>query len=318
MKPTVMPAARGNAPQVALITGASSGLGKALAEEVAGRGRMNALILTARRSERLELLASELRQIQPGLQTDFVVADLADPRGCETVARFALTRHGGVDVLINNAGLGLPTLFSECHTDRLAEQIAVNFRAPLLLTRLLLPSLIERKGIVINIGSAITSVANSALGAYGATKAGLAYWNDALRRELRSCGVRICLVEPGPFATEFMTAVRDRSAEGQPLHPVHEMPRDWMSAEVRDVARRTIDLLDRPRRRISVPRRLVWPLRLMGALFQLIPALGDQVVTRGFGVERNASHSSSPAHDGLLPAAAGDAEAPPLVGESPT
>ncbi len=61
--------------------------------------------------------------------------------------------------------------------------------------------------MIINIGSAITCVANSALGAYGATKAGLAYWNDALRRELWSTGVRVCLVEPGPIKTEFMDAL---------------------------------------------------------------------------------------------------------------
>ena len=62
--------------------------------------------------------------------------------------------------------------------------------------------------MIINIGSAITCVANSALGAYGATKAGLAYWNDALRRELQPTGVRVCLVEPGPIKTEFMDAAR--------------------------------------------------------------------------------------------------------------
>ena len=92
-------------------------------------------------------------------------------------------------MLINNAGLGLPTQFADAEPEQLARQIAVNFTAPLLLTRLSLPSLIERRGMLINIGSAITGVANSALGAYGATKAGLAYWNDALRRELWSTGV---------------------------------------------------------------------------------------------------------------------------------
>ncbi len=91
--------------------------------------------------------------------------------------------------MINNAGLGLPTLFADSEPELLARQLAVNFTAPLMLTRLCLPSLIERRGMIINIGSAITCVANSALGAYGATKAGLAYWNDALRRELHAKGV---------------------------------------------------------------------------------------------------------------------------------
>ena len=71
-------------------------------------------------------------------------------------------------MLVNNAGLGLPTLFANADPDQLDRQLAVNLVAPLMLTRLCLPSLIERRGMIINIGSAITCVANSALGAYGA------------------------------------------------------------------------------------------------------------------------------------------------------
>src|SRR5207248_4909192 len=106
-----------------------------------------------------------------------------------------------------NAGFGLPTLFADGDPAGLRRQLEVNFVAPLMLARAALPRLLERRGTIINVGSAITSVANSALGAYGATKAGLAYWNDALRRELRSTGVRVCLVEPGPIKTEFMDSL---------------------------------------------------------------------------------------------------------------
>ena len=140
-------------------------------------------------------------------------------------------RFGGLDVLVNNAGLGLPTMFAgrRARTD-LTAQLAVNLTAPLLLTRLCLPSLVERKGMIINIGSAITCVANSALGAYGATKAGLAYWNDALRRELAPSGVKVCLVEPGPIKTEFMDALATRVPEGGRTHPILDNAAPWMSA----------------------------------------------------------------------------------------
>ena len=152
--------------------------------------------------------AASSRQADPGCR------DL-DGRGRPRRSRDARTSgrgddaadSGGSTCSINNAGLGLPTLFEDAEPEQLDRQLAVNLTAPLLLTRLCLPSLVERKGMIINIGSAITCVANSALGAYGATKAGLAYWNDALRRELASRGVNVCLVEPGPIKTEFMDAL---------------------------------------------------------------------------------------------------------------
>ena len=109
-------------------------------------------------------------------------------------------------MLINNAGLGLPHLFAGSEPEQILRQLEVNLVAPMMLTRYALPYLIESRGVVINVGSSITSVANPALGAYGATKAGLAYWNDALRREVQYKGVNVCLVEPGPVKTEFFDA----------------------------------------------------------------------------------------------------------------
>ncbi len=145
----------------------------------------------------------------------------------------------------------------------------------MLLTRRVLPSLIERRGTIINIGSAITCVANSGLGAYGATKAGMAYWNDALRRELLHKGVNVCLVEPGPVKTEFFNALMTLAPPGGEYNPLLDAPAPWMSAEVDDVARRIVRLIERPRRRLSVLRRVVWPFRILGGLFQVCPPLGD-------------------------------------------
>lgn len=279
--------------RVILITGASAGLGAAMAREIARRGLAKALVLVARRADRLHALAGELERSAPGLETLAIAADLAEPDACARVAREALERFGGVDVLINNAGLGLPTLFSDAPPDDLERQLAVNLRAPILLTRHLADSLIARRGMIINIGSAITCVANSALGAYGATKAGIAYWNGALRRELRSLGVTVCLVEPGPISTEFSQALQGRVAEGDKAHSVTQTPAAWMTADVEDVAGRVVNLLDRPKRRLSVRRRLVWPFRILGALAWMFPALGDWVVTRVFHVDH--AHKDQPA-----------------------
>lgn len=276
-----------------LITGASAGLGATLAREIVRRRKAGALVLVARREDRLDELAEELQREQPSLKVQTIVADLSEPDAPVRVADEAIERFGGVDVLINNAGLGLPTLFADAPLEDLTQQIAVNFTAPLLLTRALLPSLIERRGMIINIGSAITCVANSALGAYGATKAGIAYWNGALRRELRSLGVTVCLVEPGPISTEFSQALQGRVAEGDKAHSVTQTPAAWMTADVEDVAGRVVNLLDRPKRRLSVRRRLVWPFRILGALAWMFPALGDWVVTRVFHVDH--AHKDQPA-----------------------
>ncbi len=216
--------------------------------------------------------------LQPGLEILTIAADLADPSIPGRLVAETIERFGGLDVLVNNAGLGLPTLFADAVPEHLAGQIAVNFTAPLMLTRLSIPSLIERKGTIVNIGSAITCVPNSALGAYGATKAGLAYWNDALRRELYLKGVTVCLVEPGPIKTEFMDSVSSRLAAGGQPAAILDSASPWMTADVGDVARWVARLLDHPRRRLSVLRRFVWTFRLLGIAIRLCPPLGDRLV----------------------------------------
>ena len=211
-------------------------------------------------------------KLAPALQILTIPADLADPDAPRMLVDETTRRFGGLDVLVNNAGLGLPTLFADAEPDQIARQLAVNLRAPMLLTHASLPSLIARKGMIINIGSAITCVANSALGAYGATKAGLAYWNDALRRELAKTGVTVCLVEPGPIKTEFMDALSSLVPEGGQTDPILDNAAPWMSASVETVASRVASLLDHPRRRLSVPKRFVWPFRILGFLAANLPA----------------------------------------------
>jgi short-subunit dehydrogenase len=281
--------------RVILITGASAGLGKELARALVHQNRAGALVLTARRLDRLEELASELKKGRPDFPILTLAADLADPLAPAYLVDETTRRFGGLDVLVNNAGLGLPTLFEGAEPDQLARQLAVNLTAPLLLTRLCLPSLVARNGMVINIGSAITCVANSALGAYGATKAALAYWNDALRRELARTGVKICLVEPGPVRTEFMDALTSMLPEGGRTHPILDNSAPWMSADAPEVARRIARLVDHPRRRLSVPKRFVWPFRVLGFLARLCPPLGDRLV---IAMQRQETHErESPAKE---------------------
>jgi len=160
--------------------------------------------------------------------------------------------------------------------------------------------------MVINVGSSITSVALPIFGAYGATKAGLAYWNDALRREVGPRGVRVCLVEPGPVATEFLAAMaamaptsEPRSDDGAPSlldRATLDPPPRLLRAAADDAARRIVRLLDRPRRRISFLRRAVWPFRMIGGLVQVAPWLGDLVLAALVG--RGADAAAHPVSEG--------------------
>jgi short-subunit dehydrogenase len=262
--------------RVVLVTGASSGIGAALALELARRGFR--LALTARRGDRLEAVAVEARMLgAPDVLT--IVADLADEAAPATILDATIGHFGGLDVLINNAGLGLPEPFAMADRGLLRRQVEVNLLAPMILTHRAIPALAESRGTIINVGSAISTVAIPMFGAYGMTKAGLAYWNDALRRELRPQKIKVCLVEPGPISTEFFSAISSLHPEGNgetertkgPAIP----PPSFVTGKVADVARRISDLIDRPKRRLSVLRRFVWPMRVLGGFFRAAPGLAD-------------------------------------------
>ena len=168
----------------------------------------------------------------------------------------AVGHFGGLDVVVNNAGIGLPRFFGESDPAAIAEQVAVNFRAPILVARFALPHLLTSSGILINVGSAITTLANPALGVYGATKAGLANFTDALRREVRHKGVRVCLVEPGPVETDFFAAVQARATDGRKVLGASP-PSDRIYNPVRDRPPKlwAINRGRRPPARIAPPDR---------------------------------------------------------------
>jgi hypothetical protein len=260
------------ADRVVLITGASSGIGAALAGELAGRGCR--LALTARRADRLESLADHCRRL--GAQVVVLPADLGDTEVADKLIIDTVAAFGRLDVLVNNAGYGLPSPFAEAEPADIVRQLDVNLVSPILLARFALPHLIASHGTVINVGSSLTAIAVPAYGVYGTTKMGMAYWNDALRRELRPRGVHVCLVEPGPVSTDFFDSAAG-PANVEPS-PWQMLPPPFAKARPDDVARRIARLIDRPRRRLSVLRRVVWPMRLMGSLFRAVPALGDAAI----------------------------------------
>jgi short-subunit dehydrogenase len=258
--------------KVVLVTGASSGIGAALAGELAGRGCR--LALTARRADRLESLADQCRRL--GAEVVVLPADLGDTEVAAKLIGDTVAAFGRLDVLVNNAGYGLPSPFAEADPADIVRQLDVNLVTPILLAKYALPHLVASRGTVINVGSSLSTIAVPAYGVYGTTKMGMAYWNDALRREVRRLGVHVCLVEPGPVSTDFFDAAAGPTDAVS--SPWQMLPPPFAKARPDDVARRIARLIDRPRRRLSVLRRVVWPMRIMGSLFRAVPALGDVAI----------------------------------------
>ncbi|ABL88684.1 short-chain dehydrogenase/reductase SDR [Pyrobaculum islandicum DSM 4184] len=182
--------------KTALITGASSGIGRALAEELAAR-RYN-LILVARRADALESLARGLTA-RYGVQAVYYVKDLSQLEEIDALARDVRQE---LYALVNNAGAGVYGPLHELDDRDIVSTIALNLIAPVLLTKKLLPRLV-RGGCVVNVSSLAAYIPIPWLGIYTSTKAAIANFTDALRIELKPHGIRVIGVYPGYVQTEF-------------------------------------------------------------------------------------------------------------------
>lgn len=185
-----------------LITGASSGIGRELARQLAPRA--GALVLVARRRERLEELASELRARRADLRVHVVPADLGDRASTDAMLDTVTKDVGDVDVLVNNAGFGDLGAFDLAPWPRLESMIELNVRSPAYLTHRLVHGMIERRrGGILNISSGWGLTFAPTLAAYIGTKHFVSAWSEALRLEVRHLGVTVTHVCPGPVRTEF-------------------------------------------------------------------------------------------------------------------
>ena len=182
---------------IALITGASSGIGEATARRLA-REPGAKLVLVARRAERLEALAAQL-----GGDVLVVAEDLTDPGAGERVEAAVRERHGRLDLLVNNAGAGWRGAFADVGTANLRRTIELNLFAQAALTEALLPLLRESApSAIVNVASTAGRVARAGSGGYSASKFAFIGWTDALHLEERPNGVHVGLVNPGFVATE--------------------------------------------------------------------------------------------------------------------
>jgi short-subunit dehydrogenase len=188
----------------AVVTGASSGLGRGIAARLADRGMF--LVLTGRNTARLRDSAEEIRRASPGVTVETIAADLSTPQGVA-----ALLDHVGgrpIEVLINNAGFGSYGPFAKADGDREDEEIAVDVSAVVTLSRAFLPGMLARRsGGILNVASTIAFQPGPYQAVYGASKAFVLSFSQALWAEARPAGVAVTALCPGPTRTGFVDAL---------------------------------------------------------------------------------------------------------------
>ena len=185
----------------ALVSGASSGIGQALAEQLAAGGAN--LVLTARRRQRLTQLRGKLRSSHK-VRVEVLAADLAQPGAPEEIFAFTEERGIAVDLLINNAGFGSYGEFRNSDRQHELGIVQVNCSAVVHLTRLYLPGMVERRaGDILIVASTAAYQGVPYMATYAASKAFDLLFAEALAEEVKGYGVRVCALCPGPTVTEF-------------------------------------------------------------------------------------------------------------------
>ena len=249
----------------ALVTGASSGIGRELCRQLSRAG--SDLVLVARRAEALQELATELESHHR--RAEVVAGDITDPDLRRRAVERAQVCFGGLDLLINNAGVSAHGRFSEASPERLQRILDVNFIAAAELIRISLPTLRQgRTPMVVNIGSVLGRRGVPHNSEYCASKFALSGFSEALRAELSRDGIDLLLVSPGTVRTEFFDHLIERQGD-LPWAP----PRGVTPEKV---AQQTVRAMERGRREI-VPG-----LQAAGALWlnRLCPRLVDRWLRR--------------------------------------
>lgn len=227
----------------ALVTGASAGLGTEFARQLAARG--TDLVLVARRAERLEALASELRDAAD-VDVEVVPADLADRADLARIAARLETSERPVDLLINGAGAGAYGDHADLDADRQLQLVDLNVTALVALTRAVLPRYLDAgAGAIVQVGSLAGFQPCPHAAVYGATKAFVRSFTAAVQEEVRGTGVRVLLLAPGITETEFQQV--SGFDEGAVPSLARSGADEVVAAALRDLARQ---------RRTSVPGAL--------------------------------------------------------------
>jgi short-subunit dehydrogenase len=249
----------------ALVTGASAGIGSALAEQLAAQG-VN-LLLTARRADRLARLANDLAA-RHKVQTEIYAADLTRPQAPGEIFRFTEQKRLPVELLINNAGFGAYGEFRKQEAQRLLDMVQVNVASVVHLTHLFLPAMVERRsGSILILASTAAFQPVPYLGAYAATKGFDLLFAESLAEEVRQYGVHVCALCPGSTVSEFheVAGASHVACPQEPNEKVARVGLEALAAGKALVISGTRNLLSMEAQRL-VPRRLV--TRIVARMFK--------------------------------------------------
>jgi short-subunit dehydrogenase len=233
--------------EVAMVTGASTGIGAATARELARRGAT--VVLAARGVRELE---AQARSMNGNGEAIAIPTDISDPSQVERLVTRTCEAFGKVDILVNNAGIGWTKLLARSTPDEIRQVVGINLTGAILMTRAVLPGMLERRhGTIINVSSVCGRVAVEPL--YSATKYGIRGFSLSLRRQLVGSDVSVSLISPGNIRTQMTKDI------------------DEPMTEPEVVAETIANLVRRPRREVVVPRKhnaVIW-------LEQGFPELAD-------------------------------------------
>lgn len=220
-----------------LVTGASSGIGMEIAKLVAARAKT--LVLVARRVDRLEELKTTLTSARVDLRVEVIRCDLAARDDVQKLVTEVKARALAIDVLVNNAGIGMMGFYERAEADKVAFMIDLNVTSLSLLTQAFLPAMVERgRGGVLNISSGFGLGILPGFAAYCATKHYVTGFTEGLRADLYGTGVIATQVCPGPVATEFEQAMGNTTGKKVP---------GWIEISAEQCARASVRAFDKGR-----------------------------------------------------------------------
>jgi hypothetical protein len=269
--------------RIVIVTGASSGIGEATAREFGMLGAR--LVLAARRLDRLQVLAAEIEALGRGAECLVVQADLSRLEDIQHMVELTLQKWGRIDVLVNNAGFGrLDWLEKLDPVKDIQAQMDVNVMGVIQTTRQVLPVMIrQRSGSIINMCSMAGLIGTPTYTIYAASKHAVHGFSEALRREVRPWGIRVCLLYPGGVLTEFA-----QHAGIQRKTKVTTPPSLLLTAA--QVGKAVVKLSRHPRRMWIFP----WPWGMAALLNKLWPGLVDYITIRNFTIPERATELSAP------------------------